>query len=184
MAENRKRNQIQFLGAGADPATFETSKLLYPGALGGIYTDANGGEWRLVQGDSTMTTAPFPGCTLWWSNRANYLVTTATTNRGQIAGVLPCFAKDGVTRVPSKSTAGTYFFIQRGGLAKIKFVDAPTSNPTAAGLFVIPSATAGKADCLAAGSAPTYPPIGRSAGTYDAANTECVVEIDIPDATD
>lgn len=182
MPENRKRDQIQYVSTG-DPSTVDSPTALYPGQLGGIYTDNNGDEWRYVLGDSTMSVAPFPGATLWWSDRANFKVTTAATNRGQVAGCIPVFQKDSTTRVPSKSK-GNYFFVQRGGTGVIKFVDAPVAAPTAAGLFVIPSATTGKADCLAAGTAATYPPIGRSAGVLDAVNMECMVEIDIPDATD
>ena len=63
----------------------------------------------------------------------------------------------------------------------MKFVDAPTATPDATGLIVVPSATAGKADCLAAGSAATYPRIGRSAGTYNAPNATCIVDLDIPE---
>jgi hypothetical protein len=179
MPENRKRDQIQWVSTG-DPSTVDDSRLLYPGQLGGIFTDKNGGEWQYVQGDSTMSVAPFPGATLWWADRTNFKVTTSPTTlgRGRVAGVIPVFQQDGATRVASKSVGG-YFFVQKGGVAKIKFVDAPTAQPTAAGLIVIPSATAGKADCLAAGSAATYPKIGASAGTYDAVNCEANVELSI-----
>jgi hypothetical protein len=80
-------------------------------------------------------------------------------------------------------TSGNYGCIQTGGPATVKFIDAVTAAPTVAGLFVIPSATNAKADCLAAASAPTYPPLGVSAGVYDATNTVGVVDLDVPQTT-
>ena len=50
----------------------------------------------------------------------------------------------------------------------------------ATGNFVIPSGTAGKADALAAGTAATYPPIGRAAGAIQSAS-EGIVDIDVPE---
>jgi hypothetical protein len=52
----------------------------------------------------------------------------------------------------------------------------------ATGLFVIPSATAGKADCLAAASAATYPVLGLSASVMDP-NAEGIVDLDVPETT-
>lgn len=178
---NRQRDQIQWVSSG-DPATVDDSRLAYPGALGGIYTDKNADQWQYVQGDSTMSVAPFPGSTLWWSDKPNFKVTTVATNRGQRAGVIPVFDTLG-NRVPSKNK-GNYFFIAKGGRHTIKFIDAVTASPDATGKIVIPSATAGKADCLAAGSAATYPSIGRSAGTYDAVNCEAAVDVSIDDSID
>lgn len=121
--------------------------------------------FKYVQVDSTATVAPFIGAVAWWSDRDTFKVTTLATNRGQVAGVF-CAATPQL---------GNYGYIQVGGPAIVKFIDAPTAQPTTAGLHVIPSATNAKADCLAAGSAPTYPLMGTSNGTYDVLNATCEV---------
>ena len=66
----------------------------------------------------------------------------------------------------------------------VPLIDAVNTDPTVAGLPVIPSATAGKADTLAAGTAPTYPTLGWTAGVYDAQNAEAVVELDVAETVD
>lgn len=169
-----------------DPESENEASLLYPGQLGMRFTvtqpsrSAVGAEagrsktYQLIRTDSTMTTAPYTGAVAWWSDKTQYLVTTSPTTlgRGRIAGVFQ-----------NAITLGNYGCVQTGGPATVKFVDAPTANPTAAGLHVIPSATAAKADCLAAGSAPTYPLLGFSSGVYDATNTVAVVDLDVPQTT-
>jgi hypothetical protein len=172
--------QAVYLQSG-DPENENTPTLQYPGLLGARFVvvqpnrSAPGAEagrsktYQLVKTDSTMTVAPFLGAVAWWSDKTQYLVTTTVTTlgRGRVAGVFQ-----------NAISLGNYGCIQKGGPATVKFVDAPTANPTAAGLFVIPSATNAKADCLAAGSAPTYPILGVSAGVYDAANAQGVVDLD------
>ena len=191
MASNSGRNNIRtqplYLPDGGDPAAFNVaeSDWRYPGMIGGTATFVFGTAGsttnprgsknvQLVRTDSTMTTAPYNGATAWWKNKLTYQVTTdPTSRRGQVAGVFL-----------GAVTPGRLAIIQFGGRhGQVKFVDAPTATPTAAGLLVIPSATAGKADCLAAGSAATYPPMGTSAGTYDATNTVCAVDLNIPQVT-
>jgi hypothetical protein len=73
--------------------------------------------------------------------------------------------------------------VQFGGPANVKFVDAPTASPTVAGLIVIPSSTAGKADCLAAGTAATYPKLGVSAGALNLGDQTALVELNVPETT-
>lgn len=156
-----------------DPTTVNETTPYAPGQLGKEVTVTNSSAsttsgqgakvFKYVLVDSTATLAPFIGAVAWWSDRDNFVVTTAATNRGQVAGIF-CGATPQI---------GRYGFIQIGGPAIVKFIDAVTAQPTTAGLHVIPSATAGKADCLAAGSAPTYPLIGTSNGTYDVLNATC-----------
>jgi hypothetical protein len=135
------------------------------GSIAGQVTQPDAGRggktFKFVQVDSTATVAPFQGAVAWWSDADNFKVTTAATNRGQVAGVF-------CSPFPQ---LGNYGFIQIQGPAFVKFVDAPTANPTAAGLIVIPSATAAKADCLASGSAATFPVLGRSNGVYNVTTT-------------
>jgi hypothetical protein len=177
--------QPVFLQSG-DPEQENTPTLAYPGQLGMRFTviqptrSAPGAEsgrsktYQIVKTDSTMTVAPFVGAVAWWSDKTGYVVTTTVTTlgRGRIAGVFQ-----------NAITSGNYGCIQTGGPATVKFIDAVTAAPTVAGLFVIPSATNAKADCLAAASAPTYPPLGVSAGVYDATNTVGVVDLDVPQTT-
>ena len=183
---NRFDNPPHYLESG-DPERESSPTMLYPGQLGMRFTviqpsrvaagveEGRAKTYQRVKTDSTMAVAPFKGAVAWWSDQAQYLVTTTVTTlgRGRVAGVfqnLPAYP----------ITVGHYTCIQVGGPGIVKFVDAVTSAPDATGKLVIPSATNGKADCLAAGSAATYPILGRSAGTYNAAAAECVVDLDVP----
>lgn len=180
---NNIRNQPMYLQSG-DPESENAVTLLYPGMIGSRLTvrqpstGAVGIEagraktYQLVQTDSSMAVAPFQGAVAWWADKTKYLVTTtvATLGRGRIAGVFQ-----------NAITPGNYGCIQVQGPAIVKFVDAPTAAPSAAGLFVIPSATAGKADCIAAGTASTYPVLGLSAQAILGADSTAVVELDVPE---
>ncbi len=181
---NNIRLQPMYLQSG-DPELENSPSLPYPGMLGGRLTIKQPGPpgspgaedyrfktYQLVQTDSTMTVAPFKGAVAWWSDKTKFLVTTSPTalGRGRIAGIFQ-----------NAIAVGNYGCVQTQGPAIVKFIDTVTAAPTAAGLIVIPSATAGKADCLAAGSAATYPPLGVSAGAYDATNAQAVVDLDVPE---
>ncbi len=176
MGLHDRTKQTMYLPQGGDPETVNLSSLQQPGMLGGRFihpTTSGNKEYQLVQTDSTMTVMPYDGATAWWADKANYKVTTSPTalGRGQVAGAFV-----------NAPTPGNYTCIQRQGRHdEIKFVDAPTATPDATGKFVIPSATAGKADCLAAGTAPTYPALGRTAGTYNAGAATCAVDLDVPE---
>jgi hypothetical protein len=191
-----------FLQSG-DPETENVVSLLYPGQLGsritikeppGPGTPLTGATaqsaqtnfryktYQLVQTDSSAAVAPFPNAVAWWSDKTKYLVTTSQSKlgRGRIAGRFPGKSlNEGGTG--ASIAAGNYGCIQTHGPGILKFVDAPVANPTVAGLIVIPSSTDGKADCLAAGSAATYPILGYTAGAYDAANTQGLVDLDVPE---
>lgn len=174
---------------GGDPEAMNEANLLYPGQLGIRFNYMNpprtviGSEsqsveaglpkaYKLVKTDSTMTVAPYQGAVAWFSDQGQNVVTTTVTTlgRGRVAGVF----KNNVT-------PGNYTCIQVKGKGLVKFTDTQTAAPSAAGLFVIPSATNGKADCLAAGSAPTYPAIGRSAGVLQGGTSLAMVDIDVPE---
>lgn len=176
---NNIRIQPLYLPNGGDPAQLNVPTLAQPGMLGGSATIVDPADstrsktFQLVKSDSTMSVAPYNGAVAWWVSQAEYLVTTAATNRGRRAGVFLMAV-----------TPGNYCCIQTAGRhAAVKFIDAVTAQPTTAGLFVIPSATAGKADCLAAGTAATYPPLGVTAGAYDAASATAAVDLDVPQTT-
>lgn len=128
-------------------------------------------EYRYIRVDSAVTVAPYRGAIAWWYNKARFLVTTSPTNRrGAIAGVFQ-----------NAVTPGNYGFVQTAGPGTTKLIDAPTASPAVVGVFVIPSATAAKADALAAGSAATYPVLGLTSGTWDPVTCEAVVELSIAD---
>jgi hypothetical protein len=125
--------------------------------------------YKYVKGDPAMVTAPAQGAPMFWFDEANNVVTTAVTLRGRYAGIFK--------NVTALGGAGRYFFIQTKGLSLVKILDTPTSAPTTAGLMVVPSATVLRADCLAAGSAATYPAIGVSAGTQDGTTKLALVDL-------
>lgn len=187
MSPNSWFSQPVFL-PGGNPETFNEPSLPYPGQLGNRFEiinpprqastatdtaeDGRPKGYQLVGTDSSMAQSPFDGAVAWWSNQQQYRVTTTVTTlgRGRVAGVFKMAV-----------TPGNFCCIQIKGVGLVKFIDTVTSAPDATGKLVIPSATNGKADCLAAGSAATYPIMGRSAGTYDAANAQALVDLDLPD---
>lgn len=184
---NNIRIQPLYLPNSSNPADFNIpeSEWRYPGMIGGTATFVFGvagsstnpkgsKNVQLVRTDSTMTTAPFDGATAWWKNKLTYQTTTdPTSRRGAVAGVYL-----------GNITPGRLAIIQTGGRhGQVKFIDAVTSAPDASGKIVIPSSTAGKADCLGAGTAATYPPMGTTAGTYNAAAATCAVDLNIPQTT-
>ena len=179
---NNIRNQTAYVQSG-DPETVDDVTPYAPGMVGCSVTikqttsgtpgspDAESGvvkTYQYVRGDSTMTVAPFPGAVMAWADKANYKVTTAATNRGQVAGICQ----------NTPTNAGNYFYIQTEGPALVKFIDAVTSTPDATGKWVIMSATAGKADCIA--TAPTFPTLGRTSSVYDAAQAQGIVDLGLP----
>lgn len=186
MSEVRK--QPIYLGTSGDPENYAADTHPYPGQVGlkaqivQPHRTAPGAEagrpktYQLVQGDSTMSTAPFHGAVVWWADKSKYKVSTSptATNRNNIAGVV---------QVASGATApgkGQYFFIQVQGPATVKVIDASNLAVTA-GDTAIPSSTDGKADRTAAGTAPTYRPLGIYVGTTNLGAAEQLVDLDVPD---
>lgn len=147
---------------GGDPMEMIETTLQYPGQLGvSAWIKCDDGIWRklmIVQHLSTGATTA-AGEVAWWSDPANAIVTrvAATPGRGRVAGIYTAAV-----------TASAYSaIVLQGRATDVKYLDSPTANPAATGLIAIPSATDGRADCLAAGSAATYPPIGVTIGTQD-----------------
>lgn len=162
---NNTKNQAIYVTTG-NPTTVNETTPYAPGQLGKETTVLNtsGGvdpgqgakTFKYVRVDSTSA-SPYKGSVAWWSDRDNFVVTLTSTNRGQVAGVFQ----------DSYPSPGNYGYMQIGGPGSVKLVNAPTAAPGATGAFVIPSSTDGKADCLAAGSAPTYRPIGNCITTVN-----------------
>lgn len=179
---NNERQQAMWVSTG-DPETVSDSRLPQPGQLGRYLTvkqptsSAPGVEagrdktYRYVQVDSTSP-SPYAGAVAWWSDKARFLVTLSAANRNSVAGVFS-FAVG----------LGNYGYIGTGGPHTTKFIDSPTSQPSVAGRCVIPSATNGKADCLAVGTAPTHRVMGwiGNTPTYNGSDVTAVVELDITD---
>ena len=165
---------------GGNPETMNepVATWRWPGLIGGVMTTddrsvtpARSKTYQMVRTDSTMSVNPYRGAVAWWSDRATYTTTTAATLRGMVAGVyLNALTKGNLTMIQTK-----------GNMTAVKIVDAPTAQPTTAGLFVIPSGTASKADVLAAGTAPSYPILGRSASALNLADSTCTVDLDVPE---
>jgi hypothetical protein len=129
--------------------------------------------YKMVLTDSSMAVAPYDSAVAWWADQAAYKVTTSPTTlgRGRIAGVFR-----------NTVTPGNVTCIQTNGKGAVKFIDAVVvGNVSAAGNFVIPSATAGKADVIAAGTAATYPTLGRTAGALQGGTSSAIVDLDVPD---
>lgn len=161
----------------------------YPGLIGTRFTVQQPGPrgaptgteenqtktYQIVRTDSSMTVAPADGMVAWWSRTRDYQTTTDPTalGRGRVAGIYK----------RTWAAAGDIMCIQKKGPCSVFFVDAPTTDPTVAGLNVIPSATAGKADCLGAGTAPTYPLIGQSAGPLQGGTARAVVDLNVGETT-
>lgn len=178
--------QAVYLQSG-DPENENVPTLAYKGQLGMRLTvvqpsrsapgaeDGRSKTYQLVKTDSTMSVAPYPGAVAWWADKTAYSVTTSPTTlgRGRIAGVFQ-----------NAITPGNYGCVQTGGPAKVKFIDSVVvANVAVAGNFVIPSATAGKADVIAAGTAATYPVLGVTAGALSLADATAVVDLDVPQTT-
>lgn len=180
---NNITNQPMYVRGGNIATEFDSVDR-YPGMLGSEVTlevvSPVPGEtrkrtqtWKRVRLDSTAAVAPTQGSVAWWGDKTQYLVTTTVTalGRGRRAGVF------GGT-IPLD---GGYCFVQTKGVALVRFIDGATSAPDATGKFVVPSATNARADCLAAGTAATYPALGRSAGAFISGQTLAAVELDIED---
>lgn len=190
---NRWDQSAVYLQSG-DPEKENVVTLAYPGQLGTRFTILESGPaatiygtgvptppkrartYQLVQTDSTAATAPFPNAVAFWSDKTKFLVTTSASKlgRGRIAGRFPDNGTGG------SIAPGNYGCVQQYGPGVVKFIAGPTSTPDATGKFVIPSATDGLADCVAAGSASTYPQLGYSASAFDAVNLQAIVDLDVP----
>lgn len=183
---NNIRTQALYLPNEANPALFDLPEAdwRFPGMIGGTATlllgagtdtDPRGSKSiQLVRAASDMSEPATNGAVAWWEDQLTYTVTMDPSGRrGRVAGVFL-----------GPVTPGNLGIIQTGGIhGYVHFDSTPTANPTAAGLIVIPSSNAGQANCLAAGSAATYPPLGVSAGAWDSVNKRAVVDLRLPQVT-
>lgn len=163
---------------GGDPLGMNETELQYPGQLGLVSRtkcrDGIDRDLQIVQADSILGTALTASQVVWWLDQDAYRVTNDPTGRrGDVAGVVG-------ENVDGEIAVNAYTsIVKRGRAHGVKFLDAPTAAPSTAGLIVIPSATAGRADALAAGSAATYPPIGRTTGAQDGTTKIADCDVDV-----
>jgi len=179
---NLGQNYFGLFFQDGNPQGMNEATLQYPGMLGVIApTECHDGivrELQIVQADSVMGTAPREGALAFWADETRYLVTTqedmSDLGVGRCIGVFTCVVDIAIT-------GGNYTaIVKKGRKTNVWFVDAPTAAPSGAGLFVIPTATEGRADALAAGTAATYPPVGRTSGTVlDPAADVALVDVDV-----
>jgi len=184
---NRFEQPPTFIQSG-DPETENANLLFYGGCLGARFTvkqpsgpGAPSGDnyqhkrYQYVRADSTMTASPGKGDVAWWTDKTTYTVTNQATLRGQVAGV---FQND---QLVNPITPGYYCCIQIGGRAVVRITDATIALASTAGLFVEPSATAGRAAVIAAGTNTGYPALGRTASAAIGGQTLCYVDLDLPE---
>ena len=186
---NRWETPPIFLRSG-DPEGENEATLQYPGQLGTRFTviqpsrSAPGVEagrakrYQLVQSDSSMTVAPYPGAVAYWSDKTKYLVTTNAPSdaraRNRHAGIHQ-----------NSVTPGNFTCVQIDGPGIVKLIDAVTQANVVAGAYVVPSSTNAKADVVATGTAPTNTPLGIVASplTFNVADLTVVTDLAIPETT-
>ena len=162
----------------ADPENMDVPSLAWPGNLGdrfavnvppgaapGIGPVQDRGDsktYQIVQTDSGMGTQATRGMVTWWRDKQKYVVTTdqlRALNRNEVAGI-----------IKNTVTSGNYTCIQQGGTSYV-MVTLANIGAVVSGDMLIPSAADnGRADRVAAGTAPTYTPIGIAVGTTVATN--------------
>ncbi len=152
MAFGNRTSAVQTLYIDAlTVATVNDTALPYAGQLGQTY-EKNGLKYQLVQVKATSG-AVIAGTAVMWSDFDDFVVsaTVSDAKRNYIAGV-----------ALGTVTAGNYCFIQVAGPATVLFSQGSTRGGTdaAAGEVCIMSATDGSTDRVAAGTAPTYIPLG------------------------
>lgn len=184
MSPNAWEQNAVYLQSG-NPEMEDTPTLHAPGLLGARFTvvhptsRATGAlagrskRYQLVKTDSTMSVGPYPGAVAYWSDKSQYLVTTVNTNLNAVAGIFN-----------NLSTKGNYTCVQVGGPGYVKMVDA---DATAAVVTdqVVGSATVGKANRVATGTAPATVALGRVSTplTKLASEARVLVDLDVPEST-
>lgn len=175
------RSPIAYFSTGSPvtdeyPTTYtygNGTNLPYPGMLGMIVEFDQGTpgarnicQFQLVKAASAIT--PAEGDVLYWSAKTTFTVTTAVT-ANSLAGIAPALM----------AAAASYFWMVIKGDDNVHLVNSPTNTP-AAGTFVIPTATAGRADTItAAATYAGFPQIGIALGA--AASSLVNTRINIPD---
>jgi hypothetical protein len=173
-----------------NPLTEDAATLMEPGTLGARFTMQyptsraspqtaatmpRTRRFQLVRVDPAAAAAPKAGQPVYWSDRANYVVTTAGgALLNQLAGV-----------INNAATRGHYTCIQLGGPCYVRASDA---NVTAAvaGADVLVGGATDLAVLVAAGTAPGTVALGTVATpkatdvTGGTGNHKILVDLDVP----
>jgi len=164
--------QTVYISTG-DPDTMNSSELYKPGEFGAIFDYAGSRRYQLVQLDSGATAAPTVGVVAatqvaFWKDKSKYLVTNDLrfSQRNLPAGIF---------RVAL--TAGYYGCVLKKGRGINVKVDSATYAD--GDVLVANSGTNAAAINIAAGTAPTYIPIGVARAV--SANGVVPTDVDIPD---
>lgn len=189
MSPSRYEQPAYYLQSG-DPENENASSLAYPGQLGVRFTVVSpqrsapsttagrSKRYQIVKTDSTMAVAPYLGATAYWGDKTQYVVTTISPTvaqgRNRIAG-----------RFCNGVVPGNITCVQFEGPGLMKLIDGVTQANVVAGAYVVPSSTNGKADVVAASTAPTQQPFGvvSSPLVFNAADLTVAVDLNVPETT-
>jgi hypothetical protein len=164
--------QTVYLSTG-DPDTMNASELYKPGELGAIFDFAGSRRYQLVQLDSAAVAANPSGVVAatqvaFWKDRSKYLVTNDLrfSNRNEVAGIFR-----------TALTAGYYgCVLKKGNSINVKGASTTYADGD---VLIANSGTAADATVVAAGTAPTYIPIGVARGVL--ANGVVPTDVNIPE---
>lgn len=129
-------------------AEFNNNDIPFDSAVGTLY----GGKYQYVRCKvSSVTTKPFVGAVVYWSDRANYVVSCDVASDAvvtEVAGI--------AINVPTNN--GDYIFIQISGQATVKFKSSTSKGSPAIGNDVVTGLDAdnGLADVLDDATAATF----------------------------
>jgi hypothetical protein len=155
MSSPQRMDNTPYLPTGYPGSSTETNKFR-SGEFGHVYIDYQGKRWQNVRANSVLTQAAVASNLLYWASAHGFIVDTDLTDseagRNSCAGVLDT-AANGVV-LP---TANQYFWALQEGTS---ITCNGTTTNFLANMVIIPSATVGLVDGIAAGTAPTYLPIG------------------------
>jgi hypothetical protein len=173
--------------ASGNPLAEDSPTLHAPGLLGARFsvqhpvsrgtpaTAPRTKRFQLVRVDPAAAAAPKVGQPVYWSDRANYVVTTAGgTTLNQLAGI-----------VNNAPTRGNYTCIQVGGPGLVRASDANVAAAVA-GADMLVGGAADLAVLVAAGTAPATVPLGTIAApkvtdtTGGTGNHRILCDIDVP----
>jgi len=161
MAQARTQVQTVYIDASSI-ASVNDATLPYAGQLGLTYS-SNGKTYQLVQFKSTTTTIA-AGTAVMWTDPANFVVSAkvADSVRNMPAGM-----------ALGTVTAGNYGWIQVGGPVTTLI----STGSITAGDVVIMSSTDGTVAGIAAGTAPTYLPLGPCTVTAASNVVGCLLQL-------
>lgn len=190
---NRFENPAVYLQSG-DPEKENTPTLHAPGTLGSRFTvvtpvgqpstgtaPGRSKRYQLVKTDSTMTVTPYPGAVAYWSDRAQYLVTTSRTNLNAVAGVFGGNQLGGSITY----TSGNYMCVQFDGPAYVKLENADSAAAAIGDAVIGSSSTDAKGARVAAGTAAGYLPVGLVSSPIAkwASEARVLVDLNLPETT-